>query len=125
MRIAVVGKNKSRCMAVAQMINTSAAGCSSIQAHPLPVSTSHYIQTPLAADVVAAFVLVNTMADVELVRKIAYLNRRVKLVIVSKSPEYGVEGFRIQAVDYLLEPLSSEDVEKALKRCLARPEEAL
>lgn len=38
------------------------------------------------------------------------------LFIVSNTIEFGVEGFRIRALDYLLKPVTPEGVEKAVGR---------
>lgn len=76
------------------------------------------IQAPLPADTGVVFIGINSMTAVEAARQIVYLNEGVKLVIVSKSPEYGMEGVRLGARHYLLEPLEFAEVEQALYRCL-------
>lgn len=77
------------------------------------------MQMPLPEDVSAVFVAVNSMLAVEAARQIVWLNSTAALVVVSSSPEYGVEAVRLGAAHYLLEPLCPADISEALERCFS------
>lgn len=58
------------------------------------------------------------MNGMELARAIA--GTSVRVVFVTAYREYAVEGFRVQALDYLLKPVSYEEFCEAAGRALAR-----
>lgn len=58
------------------------------------------------------------MSGLELARAIA--GTSVRVVFVTAYREYAVEGFRVQALDYLLKPVSYEEFCEAASRALAQ-----
>ncbi len=56
----------------------------------------------------------------ELAEKIVALNGDMEIVFVTAYDQYALEAFRVNALDYLLKPLSAEDVERTVARLLKR-----
>lgn len=46
------------------------------------------------------------------------INKKIKIIFTTAYREYAVEGFDLQAVDYLLKPISFERLEKAIHKYL-------
>jgi DNA-binding LytR/AlgR family response regulator len=57
--------------------------------------------------------IVNSLKDVVNLKKTLF-------IFFSNSPEYAIEAFNLNAVHYLLKPLSSDGVTEAMKRCIIR-----
>jgi two-component system LytT family response regulator len=56
----------------------------------------------------------------ELAENILAVNGDVEIVFVTAYDQYALEAFRVNALDYLLKPLSRENVEKTVDRLLKR-----
>ncbi len=56
----------------------------------------------------------------ELAEKILALNSDMEIVFVTAYDHYALEAFRVNALDYLLKPLSVEEVERTVARLLKR-----
>lgn len=64
----------------------------------------------------AAFVTVNNMLGVETARIIRDISPYCPLFLVSDVCDYGIEGFRLHALDYLIKPVTGEMTGQALSR---------
>ena len=62
------------------------------------------------------FIGVDNMLGVETARNIRGLNERCPMFLLSNTGDYGMEGFRLHALDYITKPLSPERVKEALSR---------
>lgn len=63
-----------------------------------------------------AFIGIDTVKGAETARNIRRQDEHLPLFIVSEMGEYGVEGFRLGALDYLIKPVSPECVQGAVER---------
>lgn len=63
-----------------------------------------------------AFVGVDNMMGVEAARHIRELDTGLPLFLVSGANDFGMEGFRLQVLDYLIKPLSLKTVKEAVAR---------
>lgn len=63
-----------------------------------------------------AFVGVDDMMGVETARNIREMDGNCPLFLVSQVSDYGLEGFRLGALDYLTKPVSAQRVMRALQR---------
>ncbi|MGD9560238.1 MAG: hypothetical protein AB7V55_06515 [Oscillospiraceae bacterium] len=84
----------------------------------LPLAPQACLEQPLPQGTMLIFLRVTSMRGVHLARQVARLHPGVPLAFVSNSPEYGMEGYRLGVVDYLLEPLGPADVAGAVRRGL-------
>ena len=62
------------------------------------------------------FLGVNGMLDVETARSAARIGEKRPLFLISRVADYGIEGFRLSALDYLIKPVTKERVCEALTR---------
>jgi len=62
------------------------------------------------------FISADSMPGTDLAHTVRSINERCPLFLVSKSVEFAVEGFRMQALDYLTKPVSPERVGEAIAR---------
>lgn len=69
----------------------------------------------LPADTALAFITVNNMADVEVVRQFYRLYSQTPFVVISDSEEYAVESFRFPAKGYLIWPFDGTAINLALR----------
>ena len=62
------------------------------------------------------FIGVDSMMGVETARNIRELDTRIPLFLVSEVSDYGMEGFRLHALDYLTKPVSPTRVGEGVRR---------
>lgn len=65
-------------------------------------------------DLRAAFVIVDNMRALECARKLSRNN--IPLALVSGSPDYAMEGIRLDVRHYIIRPVGRDDVKTALTR---------
>ena len=63
-----------------------------------------------------AFLGMNGMLDVETARSVSQLDRRCPLFFVSTVGDYGLEGLRLNVLDYLIKPVTYQRVSEAIGR---------
>ena len=78
----------------------------------------------LPRDTGAAFITVNSMADVEAARQFAKLHGTTPFVVVSDSRDWAVEAFRLNARHYITRPVGEAGVREAISRCRAAADSA-
>ena len=61
----------------------------------------------------------NSMREVDAAWIIKKIAPKCRLVIMSESGDYSMEGFRLEAFDYWLKPLVKEKVNKSMERMMA------
>jgi len=62
------------------------------------------------------FISADNMPGTDLAHTVRDIDKRCPLFLVSKSVEFAVEGFRMQALDYLTKPVSPERIGEAIAR---------
>ena len=62
------------------------------------------------------FIGIDNMLGVETARNIRGACMDCPMFIVSKVADYGIEGFRLHALDYLIKPVSSDWIKRAVMR---------
>ena len=63
-----------------------------------------------------AFISADSMPGTDLAHTVRAIDKCCPLFLVSSSVEFAVEGFRMQALDYLTKPVSPERVGEAIAR---------
>ncbi|USG66547.1 response regulator [Brevibacillus ruminantium] len=58
------------------------------------------------------------MGGIQLAEKLKEQNEELQVVFTTAYPDYAVDAFRVHAVDYLLKPVTSEDLERVAARLL-------
>lgn len=72
----------------------------------------------LSPDVVFADVEMPTINGVELARKIRDRDESIQIVFVTAYEKYAIEAFRVNAVNYILKPISEEDLSVTVNRLM-------
>lgn len=70
----------------------------------------------LPGDTDAAFVLVEDMGGLHTLRTMAELYPLLPITLVSHTPDYALEAIRQNARDYLILPIESRELARALRR---------
>ena len=70
----------------------------------------------LTPDVVFLDIEMPEMSGLELAAKIMEAGKELEIVFVTAYDKYALEAFRVNAVDYILKPFSSDDIAKTVKR---------
>lgn len=65
-------------------------------------------------------ILLGAENGVELAKLLRKQNNRTRLVFISSSPEFALEGYKVNADDYLVKPLSAERFAETLDRISSR-----
>ncbi len=66
------------------------------------------------------FIGVDNMPGVETAGNIRDLDSGCPMFLLSETGDYGMEGFRLQALDYIAKPLSHERVSRSVSRIAAK-----
>lgn len=86
-----------------------------------PLKALEFIQDT-EIDVVFLDIEMPDVDGIELAGRILDLNRRTDIVFVTAYNQYAVEAFRLNALDYLLKPVSSDRLKDSLQRIIrSRP----
>ena len=64
----------------------------------------------------AVFIGINSMRDIDAAWVIRERDKKCPLVLMGRSGDYSLEGYRLEVLDYLLEPLDKEKTYNALGR---------
>ncbi|MFC5406999.1 response regulator [Cohnella soli] len=72
--------------------------------------------TLLKPDAVFLDVEMPKMGGLELANKLREIDEDIQIVFTTAYPDYAVDAFRVSAVDYLLKPVTSDDLERVVAR---------
>lgn len=67
-------------------------------------------------DVVFLDIKMSDMTGLELAGKIVDMGSDIEIIFVTAYDKYALEAFRVNAIDYILKPFSSDDIKKAITR---------
>lgn len=76
------------------------------------------------ADIVFLDIGMPEMNGLEAAEHIANLDRSIRVVYITAYTEYAIDAFELNAVDYLLKPVTSQRLGKTLERLVSREEQA-
>jgi DNA-binding LytR/AlgR family response regulator len=57
---------------------------------------------------------------IEVAKKIRESNERVEIIFVTNNPQHSLMGYSVEALDYLIKPVSSQILERVMARALRR-----
>lgn len=69
-------------------------------------------------DLIFIDIILPGISGMDLARKIREMDDKTLLVFATNAPQYAVQGYSVNAQDYLLKPVSEFDFQQLLKRCL-------
>lgn len=80
-------------------------------------------------DIIFLDIQMKTMDGMETARKIRKMDENVILIFITNMAQYAIQGYEVNALDYVLKPISefafAEELDKAVKRLKARNEKYL
>jgi DNA-binding LytR/AlgR family response regulator len=77
---------------------------------------------PFELDIVFLDIHMEMLNGIEIASKIRETNDRVVIIFVTKNPQYSLAGYSVDALDYLVKPVSFELLQRLLPRALRRLE---
>ncbi|MCK8824045.1 LytR/AlgR family response regulator transcription factor [Fuchsiella alkaliacetigena] len=77
-------------------------------------------ENKISADVVFLDIEILGYSGLELAERILEVNEEIDIVFVTAYDSYAVEAFELNALDYLLKPLTKKRFQKTISRLLAR-----
>jgi DNA-binding LytR/AlgR family response regulator len=85
-----------------------------------PNGEDFLLEGPTDLDMVFLDIQMGEQSGIDVARKIRETNERVVLVFVTNNPQYSLEGYAVEALDYLIKPVTPEILERVLKKALQR-----
>ncbi len=75
-------------------------------------------------DLIFLDIQMNGLNGIELARVISHLKNKVYIIFTTAYPQFALEGYKVEAVDYLLKPFSYEDFLIAAQKVKSRFEQS-
>ncbi|GAA3400174.1 response regulator [Paenibacillus hodogayensis] len=95
-----------------------------VQVHGLFVSAKSFLEYVLVAEERIDLVLLDMeipgIHGLELARRLRTFRPDIQIAFLTAYEEFAREAFDVEAVDYLLKPITKEDLVRTLKRCMKR-----
>jgi DNA-binding LytR/AlgR family response regulator len=79
-----------------------------------------FVDWPLELDMVFLDIQMGTMNGIQVAEKIRETNDKVILVFLTNNPQYSLAGYSVEALDYLIKPVTPELLERLLSRVIRR-----
>lgn len=80
---------------------------------------------PLELDIVFLDIHMERLNGIDLAAKIRESDERVLIIFVTNNPQYSLAGYSVDALDYLVKPVTFELLEQVLPRALRRLENSI
>ncbi len=78
------------------------------------------VESPLEFDVVFLDIQMEKLNGIEVAAKIRETNERVVIIFVTNNPQHSLSGYSVDALDYLIKPVTTEHLRRVLPRALRR-----
>lgn len=75
---------------------------------------------PMEVDILFLDILMEEMDGIELATKIRRENERVMIIFTTSNPQYSLAGYTVDALDYLVKPVSKELLFRTLDKAIHR-----
>lgn len=75
---------------------------------------------PLELDILFLDIMLDEMNGIELATKIRQTNERVILIFTTSNPQFSLSGYAVDAMDYLIKPVSKEILFRILEKAIRR-----
>ena len=85
-----------------------------------PLAILEKIEKSGGCDVVLLDICMPGMSGMEVARAIRTRGEKTEIIFLTASPEFALEAYSVQAVHYLLKPVSQKQFEEAMDRALAK-----
>lgn len=78
------------------------------------------VEWPLEFDIVFLDIQMEKLNGIEVASKIRETNERVVIIFVTNNPQYSLAGYSVEALDYVIKPVSFELLERVIPRALRK-----
>jgi DNA-binding LytR/AlgR family response regulator len=75
---------------------------------------------PSNFDIVFLDIQMGGLNGIEVAKKIRESNERVEIIFITHNPQHSLMGYAVEALDYLIKPVSSQMLERVMARALRR-----
>lgn len=79
-----------------------------------------FVEWPMELDIIFLDIQMERLNGIEIAAKIRETNERVVIIFITNNPQYSLAGYSVDALDYLIKPVSHELLERVLPRALRR-----
>lgn len=79
-----------------------------------------FVSWPLDLDIIFIDIQLDRMNGIEAALKIRETNERVVIIFVTNNPQYSLAGYSVEALDYLLKPVSRDFLQNILTKAIRR-----
>jgi DNA-binding LytR/AlgR family response regulator len=90
--------------------------------HEFPSGEDFLVDGPSDFDLIFLDIQMREQNGIEIARIIRKSNQRVVIVFVTNNPEYSLDGYSVEAMDYLIKPVRMEILDRVLKKVLQKLE---
>lgn len=73
----------------------------------------------LRYDIIFLDIMMPFFSGMDTAKELRILDKAVKIIFLTSSPEFALSSYSVRALDYLLKPLSFERLQEVLKECTA------
>jgi len=78
------------------------------------------VEWPLEFDIVFLDIQMDKLNGIEVASKIRETNERVIIVFITNNPQYSLMGYSVEALDYIIKPITKEFLERTLNKAIRR-----
>lgn len=75
---------------------------------------------PMEVDILFLDIMLDEMNGIELATKIRQTNERVIIIFTTSNPQFSLSGYAVDALDYLIKPVSKEVLYRGLDKAIQR-----
>ena len=85
-----------------------------------PSAEDFFATWPMELDIIFLDIMLEEMDGIEIAAKIRQTNERVIIIFTTSNPQFSLQGYAVEALDYLIKPVSKEILFRSLDKALHR-----
>ncbi len=125
MKIAIVEDNSiDRKVLEAKLMEWFLLRNTKLEIHSFTSGEEFLANWPSNFDIVFLDIQMADLNGIEVATKIRESNQRVGIIFITNNPEHSLMGYAVEALDYLIKPVSSQTLERVMERAFRRLDNA-
>ncbi|HSM24200.1 MAG TPA: LytTR family DNA-binding domain-containing protein, partial [Anaerolineaceae bacterium] len=121
MKLAIVEDNKNERNFLKELVNdyclTNKIDCG---IETFTSAEDFFASWPMKLDILFLDIMLDEMNGIELATNIRQTNERVIIIFTTSNPQFSLSGYAVDALDYLIKPVSKEILHRALDKATLR-----